>query len=286
MSRMVFVNGEYLPEQDARISVFDRGFLFADGVYEVTSVLNGQLIDNQAHLARLHRSLNELDMASPVSDEEIVAIQKTLVKENNLLEGMVYLQVTRGVAERDFNYPDGTKSTLVMFTQQKNILQDPRAETGISIVTTEDIRWRRRDIKTIGLLPASMAKMVATKAGADDAWMVEEGFVTEGSSNNAHIITPQGSLVTRHLGWQILPGITREAVLRLATQAKIRIEQRPFTVDEAVNADEAFITSATTLVLPVVSIDGHTIGDGKPGQFTRRLRDLYIKAAMHMVTES
>ncbi|MDJ0834591.1 MAG: D-amino-acid transaminase [Gammaproteobacteria bacterium] len=280
MTRTVYVNGEFLPEQEAKISVFDRGFLFADGVYEVTSVLDGRLVDNPAHLKRLHRSLNELEMAAPATDDEIVGIQQALVEKNHLREGMIYLQVTRGAAERDFNYPDDAEPSLVMFIQEKNILLDPRVETGISIITTDDIRWRRRDIKTVGLLAASMAKMVAKKAGADDAWMVEEGFITEGSSNNAYIIQGDGTLVTRHLGNEILSGITRQAVLKLAAETDINIEERPFTVAEAEQAREAFITSATTLVMPVVAINGRQIADGKPGALTRRLREIYIQNAL------
>ncbi len=280
MKRTVYVNGQYLPEQEAKISVFDRGFLFADGVYEVTSVLNGKLIDNLAHLKRLHRSLHELEMAAPVSDEEIISIQQALVEKNQLQEGMVYLQVTRGAADRDFNYPRDVNPSLVMFTQEKNILQDPRVETGIAVMTTDDIRWRRRDIKTVGLLAASMAKMAAARAGADDTWMVEDGFVTEGSSNNAYIIQSDGTLVTRHLGNEILAGITRRAVLKLAGEADINIEERPFTVDEALQAREAFSTSATTLVMPVTSINGERIADGKPGALTRRLREIYIQTAI------
>ena len=280
MSRTVYVNGEFVAEEDAKISVFDRGFLFADGVYEVTSVLDGKMIDNPAHLQRLHRSLNELEMAAPATDDEIIRIQKSLLQRNDLQEGMVYLQVTRGAADRDFNYPEDSKPSLVMFTQQKNILQDPRVETGISIITTEDIRWRRRDIKTVGLLAASMAKMAAKKAGADDCWMVEDGYVTEGSSNNAYIISHDGTLVTRQLGNEILPGITRQAVLQLADEADIHIQQRAFTVAEAQQASEAFITSATTLVMPVISINGKPVADGKPGALTRRLREIYIQTAM------
>jgi D-alanine transaminase len=280
MSRIVFVNGEYLPEEQAKVSVFDRGFLFADGVYEVSSVLRGKLIDNPGHLARLHRSLNELDMAAPAGDEEIQVIQQTLIEKNNLDEGLVYLQVTRGVADRDFAYPKGVKPSLVMFTQQKSVVASPQASTGISVITVDDIRWKRRDIKSVGLLAPCMAKMQAKAAGADDAWLVEDGFVTEGSSNNAFIINAAGTLVTRQLGNEILAGITRQAVLKLAREHQLKVEQRPFSIEEACNADEAFITSATTFVMPVTSIDGKLVGDGKPGAITRRLRELYIETAL------
>lgn len=280
MTRIVYVNGEYLPEEEARISVFDRGFLFADGVYEVSSVLRGRLIDNPGHMARLHRSLTALDMAAPAKDTELEAIQMSLIERNQVDEGLVYLQVTRGAADRDFVYPEGVKPSLVMFTQSKPLLQSAQAERGISVVTTEDIRWRRRDIKSVGLLAASMAKMIARRAGADDAWMVESGKVTEGSSSNAYILTREGTLVTRSLGHEILAGITREAVLRLARTSSLQIEERPFSLAEAEEAAEAFITSATTFVMPVVSIDGKPVGDGRPGPVTRQLRELYITAAL------
>ncbi len=285
MSRIVYVNGEYLPEEQARISVFDRGFLFADGVYEVSSVLRGKLIDNQGHLVRLHRSLGELDMAAPADDAEIESIQNALIEKNQVDEGLVYLQVTRGAADRDFAYPEGVGPSLVMFTQRKNVVGSPQASNGIAVVAVDDIRWRRRDIKTVGLLAPCMAKMQAKAAGADDAWMVEDGYVTEGSSNNAFIIDGEGALVTRQLGHEILAGITRKAVLKLADEEGIRVEQRPFTIEEACNASEAFITSATTFVMPVVSIDGRPIGDGRPGRLTRRLRELYVQTALESIGE-
>ena len=283
MSRIVYVNGTYLPEEQAKISVFDRGFLFADGVYEVSSVLCGKLIDNQGHLTRLHRSLKELDMMAPASDTEIEAIQKTLIEKNDVDEGLVYLQVTRGAADRDFAYPEGVRPSLVMFTQRKNVINSPQASSGISVIAVDDIRWRRRDIKSVGLLAPCMAKMQAKGAGADDAWLVEDGYVTEGSSSNAFIVSAEGALVTRQLGNEILAGITRKAVLNLAQEQQLEIEQRPFSIEEACNANEAFITSATTFVMPVVSIDGNPIADGKPGRLTRRLRELYIQAALDSV---
>lgn len=285
MSRIVYVNGAYLPEEQAKISVFDRGFLFADGVYEVSSVLRGKLIDNQGHLARLHRSLNELDMAAPASDAEIEAIQSALIEKNEVDEGLVYLQVTRGAADRDFAYPEGVNPSLVMFTQRKSVIASPLASTGIAVISVDDIRWRRRDIKTVGLLAPCMAKMQAKAAGADDAWLVEDGYVTEGSSNNAFIVDAEGSLVTRQLGNEILAGITRKAVLKLAQEQRLHIEQRPFSVEEARNAAEAFITSATTFVMPVISIDGARIADGKPGKLTRRLRELYVQTALDSIDE-
>ncbi|WP_419904526.1 D-amino-acid transaminase [Kiloniella sp.] len=280
MSRTVYVNGSYLPEEDAKVSVFDRGFLFADGVYEVSTVLEGRLIDNDAHLVRLQRSLNELQMGSPVSMDEIVEIQNELIKRNGLKEGGLYLQVTRGAADRDFAFPKDTTPTLVMFTQEKNLLNSPAAERGISVISVEDIRWGRRDIKTVGLLAPALAKQAAVVAGVDDAWLYEDGYVTEGSSNNAYIITKAGTIVTRNLGNEILHGITRRAVLSLANEADMEVEERAFTLAEAADAAEAFVTSATTFVTPVVSLDGKAIGDGKPGPLAKRLRQLYIEQAL------
>ena len=286
MSRIVYVNGAYLPEEQAKISVFDRGFLFADGVYEVSSVLRSKLIDNPGHLTRLHRSLGELAMMAPASDTEIETIQKTLIEKNDVDEGLVYLQVTRGAADRDFAYPVGVRPSLVMFTQRKSVINSPQAKSGISVIAVDDIRWRRRDIKSVGLLAPCMAKMQAKAAGADDAWLVEDGYVTEGSSSNAFIVSAEGVLITRQLGNEILAGITRKAVLKLAQEQQLEIEQRPFSIEEACNASEAFITSATTFVMPVVSIDGNPIADGKPGRLTRRLRELYIQAALDSVGEA
>lgn len=282
MSRIVYVNGDYLPEDEAHVSIFDRGFLMADGVYEVTSVLGGKLVDFAGHAARLERSLRELDMASPVTMDELLAIHRELVARNGVEEGMVYLQITRGnPGDRDFAFPDPAKtpSTLVMFTQSKPGLSDsPQARGGIKVIAIEDIRWGRRDIKTVQLLYPSMGKMMAKKAGADDAWMVEDGFVTEGTSNNAYIVKG-GRIITRPLGHDILHGITRAAVLRLAQEAQMEIEERPFTIDEAKAADEAFYTSASAFVTPVVAIDGAMVGTGKPGPVARRLREIYLDEA-------
>lgn len=280
MTRTVYVNGEFVAEDQAKISIFDRGFLFADGVYEVSSVIHGKLLDNQAHLARLRRSLAELNMPSPASDAEILSVQKSLIERNDLQEGAVYLQVTRGPAERDFAYPVNPQPSLLMFTQRKNLLQAPQVADGISVISVPDIRWQRRDIKTVALLAQSMAKQAAIDAGANDAWMVEDGYVTEGSSNNAFIVDPHGTLITRQLGSEILHGITRAAVLRLIETESIKLEERAFTIDEARAASEAFITSATTFVWPVVKLDGHTIGSGKPGPVADKLRKLYIETAL------
>jgi D-alanine transaminase len=278
MERIVYVNGDYLPEVDAKISVFDRGFLMADGVYEVTSVLDGKLVDFDGHVKRLMRSLRELDMKAPCTEEELLEIHRELVKRNAVTEGLVYLQVTRGVAERDFAYPKDAKPTLVMFTQTKALIDNPVAKQGIKVISIDDIRWGRRDIKTVQLLYPSMGKMMAKAAGADDAWMVEDGKVTEGTSNNAYIVK-NGKIITRQLSHEILHGITRAAVLRFAREAQMDVEERAFTIDEAKAADEAFFTSASAFVMPVVEIDGATLGDGKPGPVTMRLREIYLEEA-------
>ncbi|MCB1461660.1 MAG: D-amino-acid transaminase [Nitratireductor sp.] len=278
MSRVVYVNGEFLPEAAAKISVFDRGFLFADAVYEVTSVVDGRLVDSAAHMTRLARSLGELRIEMPFDAGEIEMIERELIKRNGLHEGGVYLQVGRGAADRDFAFPRQVKPSLVIFTQAKKLIDNPAAEKGLAVITMPDIRWQRRDIKTVQLLAASLAKQAALDAGADDAWMVENGFVTEGTSNNAHIVV-DGRIVTRPLSNEILHGITRRAMLRLAGEDGIEIEERPFTVEEAQAAAEALITSAGSFVLPVVSIDGKPVGTGKPGPVTRRLRALYIDEA-------
>ena len=280
MSRIVYVNGEYLPEEEAKISVFDRGFLFADGVYEVSSVLAGKLIDNAAHMARLERSLGELKMAPPMPLDEIPPIQREIVERNALDQGTVYLQVTRGAADRDFPFPTGAASSLVIFSQERNLIEDPAAARGISVITLPDIRWQRRDIKTVQLLAPSLAKQAALDAGANDAWLVEDGFVTEGSSNNAYIVTLDGTIVTRALSNSILHGITRRAILALAEREGLTVEERSFTPEEAYEAGEAFITSASTFVYPVVDIDGRILGNGVPGPVATKLRQLYIEMAL------
>ena len=279
MSRTVYVNGTYLPEEDAKISIFDRGFLMADGVYEVTSVLGGKLIDFAGHCRRLARSLAELDMAAPVTEGELLAIHRELVAVNGVTEGLVYLQITRGApGDRDFAFPDPatTPSTLVLFTQSKpGLAENPAAKVGMRVISIPDIRWGRRDIKTVQLLYPSMGKMMAKKVGCDDAWMVEDGFVTEGTSNNTYIVRGN-RIITRHLSSEILQGITRAAVLRFAAEAQMEVEERAFTIDEAKTADEAFFTSASAFVMPVVEIDGAVLGGGTPGPVTARLRDVYL----------
>ncbi|MEK9734669.1 MAG: D-amino-acid transaminase [Paracoccaceae bacterium] len=283
MSRTVYLNGAYVPEEDAKISIFDRGFLMADGVYEVTSVIDGKLIDFDGHTARLDRSLRELDMENPISRDDLLKAHRELVRLNAINEGLVYLQITRGAPnDRDFVFPDPdeTPQTIVMFTQNKpGLAENPTAKTGIKIISIEDIRWGRRDIKTVQLLYPSMGKMMAKKQGADDAWMVEDGAVTEGTSNNAYIVK-DGKIITRALSNDILHGITRAAVLRFAQEAQMEVIERDFTIAEAQEADEAFITSASTFVMPVVEIDSQPLGTGTPGPLVTRLREIYLEESL------
>lgn len=282
MSRTVYLNGEYLPETEARISIFDRGFVMADGVYEVTSVLGGKLLDFTAHLARLDRSLAALGMGNPLQPQAWLDAHRKLLELNELTDGMIYLQVTRGnPGDRDFTYPpEDTPQTVVMFTQSKPGLADnPQAKTGIRVVSVPDLRWHRRDIKTVQLLYPSMAKMEAKHRGADDAWFTEDGFVTEGTSNNTYIVK-DGRIITRPLSHDILHGITRAALLRYAAEAQMQIEERPFTIAEAQAADEAFFTSASAFVLPVVEVDGAPLGNGKPGPVAARLREIYLEESL------
>ncbi|SEW31873.1 D-alanine transaminase [Aliiroseovarius sediminilitoris] len=280
MTRTVYVNGEYLPETEARISIFDRGFLFADAVYEVTSVLGGKMIAFDGHAERLKRSLSELDMDNPISTEDLLEVHRELVRLNGIDEGLIYLQISRGAAsDRDFAFPDPdeVKPTVVLFTQSKPGL----AETvrPMKVISIDDIRWGRRDIKTVQLLYPSMGKMMAKAAGADDAWMVEDGYVTEGTSNNVYIVK-DGKIITRALSNDILHGITRAAVLRYAEEAQMEVEERNFTIEEAQNADEAFFTSASAFVMPVVQIDDKKLGGGEPGRVALRLREIYLDESL------
>jgi D-alanine transaminase len=281
--RTVYLNGEYLPENEAKVSIFDRGFLMADGVYEVTSVLDGKLVDFDGHAVRLDRSLSELGMKNPISKEDLLAVHRELVSLNNVVEGGVYLQITRGApADRDFAFPDPetTPCTVVLFTQSKpGVTTSAASKSGIKVISIADERWGRRDIKTVQLLYPSMGKMMAKAAGCDDAWMVEDGHVTEGTSNNAYIVKGN-KIITRGLSNDILHGITRAAVLRFAKEAQMEVEERPYTIEEAQDADEAFITSATMFVTGVVEIDGVPVGDGKPGQVSLRLREIYLEESL------
>ena len=281
--RTVYLNGEYLPENEAKVSIFDRGFLMADGVYEVTSVLDGKLVDFDGHAVRLERSLTELGMKNPISKEDLLAVHRELVSLNDVVEGGVYLQITRGApADRDFVFPDPetTPCTVVLFTQSKPVVTESAAsKNGIKVISIAYERWGRRDIKTVQLLYTSMGKMMAKAAGCDDAWLVEDGQVTEGTSNNAYIVKGN-RIITRALSNDILHGITRAAVLRFAKEAQMEVEERNFTIEEAQGADEAFITSATMFVNGVVEIYGAMIGDGTPGNVSKRLREIYLDERM------
>ncbi len=280
MDSIAYVNGSYLPLSEAKISILDRGFLFADGIYEVSAVLEGKLVDNDSHLARLKRSVGEISLPLPERLERITEIQRELIARNHLENGLVYIEVTRGAdVGRDFAFPKGVTPTLVMFTSVKDIVNAPAAKTGIGVITVPDIRWERRDIKSVALLAQVLAKQAAAEAGAGEAWMIEDGMVTEGGSSSAFILTQNDVLVTRQNSSSILPGCTRKAVVKLAEERQLRIEERPFTIQEALAAKEAFITSASSFVQPVVSIDGIAVANGKPGPMARRLREIYIEFA-------
>jgi D-alanine transaminase len=251
-----------------------------DRLRQVAAVLDGKLIDNASHLARLERSVGEIELALPVTVAEIEAIQRELVKRNHLVNGMVYLEVTRGAdTGRDFAFPKNVKPTLVMFTSVKDIINAPSAKTGISVITVPDLRWTRRDIKSVALLAQVLAKQAAAIAGAGEAWMIEEGKVTEGGSSSCFILTQDDVIVTRQNGSEILPGCTRKAVVALAEERQLRVEERAFTIEEALAAKEAFVTSATVFVQAVVSIDGKKVANGKPGPMTDRLREIYVEFA-------
>jgi D-alanine transaminase len=281
---IAYVNGSFVPLADAKVSVLDRGFLFADGIYEVSAVLDGRLVDNAAHLARLQRSVGEIALPLPETLERIEEIQHELIARSNLVEGLVYIQVTRGAAPRDFVFPKGIKPTLVMFATPKNIVDAPAAKTGIAVKTVPDIRWERRDIKSVALLAQVLAKQAAAEAGCQEAWMVEDGKITEGGSSSAFILTHDDVLVTRPNSHAILPGCTRKAVIALAEERQLRVEERSFSVDEALAAKEAFITSASSFVQPVVTIDGHSVANGKPGPVATRLREIYVEFALKSST--
>src|SRR5438874_7505934 len=277
---IAYVNGAFVPLSEAKVSVLDRGFLFADGIYEVAAVLDSKLIDNASHLARLERSVGEISLKLPESIARIQEIQKELIARNKLVNGMVYLEVTRGAdTGRDFAFPKDVKPTLIMFTSVKDIVNAASAKSGIGVITVPDIRWARRDIKSVALLAQVLAKQAAAEKHAGEAWMIEDGMVTEGGSSSAFILTHDDVLVTRQNSSAILPGCTRKAVVALAEERQLRVEERPFSVEEALAAKEAFITSATVFVQAVVSIDGKTVANGKPGPMTGRLREIYIDFA-------
>ena len=272
--RTVYLNGSYIPENEAKVSIFDRGLLFADSVYEVVGVMEAKLLDFKGHMARLDRSLRELGMPKPLSDDQILAIDRALVARNGLTEGLVYMQVTRGTADRDFVYGDDLAPTVFFFSQEKSESEKRIAETGVAMKSLPDLRWARRDIKTVGLLAQVMAKQAAKAAGAYEALMIEDGFVTEGGATSFYIVK-DGAVITRPLSNDILPGVTRASVLKLVREKGIALDERPCSLEEALGADEAFITGASTYVCPVVEIDGRPLGGGKPGPLVRRLQEIY-----------
>ena len=280
MDPIAYVNGSFVPLAEAKVSILDRGFLFADGIYEVAAVLDGRLVDNASHLARLQRSVGEIALPLPETLERIQEIQKELVARNALDSGLLYLEVTRGAdAGRDFVFPKGVTPTLVMFVSAKDIINAPNAKAGIGVITVPDIRWTRRDIKSVALLAQVLAKQAAAEAGCGEAWMIEDGVVTEGGSSSAFILTQDDVIVTRNNSNAILPGCTRKAVVALAEERQLKVEERPFSVAEALAAKEAFITSASSFVQPVVTIDGKPVGGGKVGPMATRLREIYVEFA-------
>lgn len=277
--RIVFLNGEYVNEHDARVPFFDRGFMFGDGVYEVTARLAGRFVDFDLHRARLRRSLAEIGLELSIADAELLAMHERLAQMNGLADGTIYMQVTRCAADRDFLPQPGAAAHVVAFTQRNDIVANVGGQKGIAIRLAPDLRWRRRDIKTVGLLAQAMTKRDAKAASYDDAWFVEEGLITEGTSSSAFIVDTHGTLITRQLGPQLLPGITRQVILAIARDRGLAIEERAFTPDELRAAAEAFATSASTFVLPVISVEGSPIGSGRPGPITSGLRAAYIERA-------
>ena len=280
MSRVVYVNGIYVSEEQGKISIFDRGFLFADGIYEVTAVVKGRLVDYDAHMERLERSLREIRLDWPCSKEELKAMHLDMVKRNSLAEGWIYMQITRGSADRDFKFPKGVKPTLIAFTQSKKLVDNPDAVRGVRVITVPDIRWARRDIKSVMLLAPVLGKQRAYEQGAFEGWMVEDGKITEGTSSNAYIVK-DGKVITRAISNSILAGCTRRALFRLAREKGVTLEERAFTPDEAYAADEAFLTSASNFVMPIVEIDNKRVGGGQPGPVTRKLREMFLEEAMN-----
>ncbi|ACM38948.1 MULTISPECIES: D-amino-acid transaminase [Rhizobium/Agrobacterium group] len=277
--RTVYLNGAFLAENEAHISIFDRGFLFGDGIYEVTAVLDGKLVDSALHMTRLERSVGEIGGHLPVSTDEIVEIERRLIAENGLKEGMIYLQYTRGAEDRNFLYSEDLAPTLLLFTQSKSLDVASVMEKGLRVKTVTDQRWARRDIKSVCLLPQVLAKRAAKAEACDEAWMVEDGFVTEGASSTAYIVTADDKIITRANSNATLPGCTRLALLQLAKEHGLVIEERPFSVEEALGAREAALTSASNFIVPITSIDGKQVGDGKPGPVVTRLRALYMENA-------
>ena len=279
MTRIAYLDGEYLPLAEAKVSALDRGFLFGDGIYEVAGVLDGALVDADGHLARFDRCLREIDIRLPFPIERFTGIALELVARNALAEGLVYFQVTRGAGERAFATATDPAPTVFGFTQARSIRHSPQVATGMALKSVPDLRWKRRDVKSISLLAQVLATREALAAGADEALMVEDGFVTEGGSSSIMIVDDAGAIIARPLGESILPGITRQSLAALCAERQIRFVERPFTLEEAFAAREVFLTSASKFVMPVTRIDGRPIADGAPGALTLRLRDIYMEHA-------
>ncbi len=279
MSNIVFLNGDFLPADEAKVSIFDRGYLFGDGIYEVVPVINGKVIDKEPFFERFDGSMSKIGLKAPYCKAEVVTILETLIAKNDLVEGGIYMQVTRGVAPREFYFPENTPTTFMAFVFKKEVINNPLAEKGVKVVSCADIRWKRRDIKSISLLGQVLAKEEVHQKGAYEGWMVEDGFVTEGTSSAAFIIKG-GVIITRPLSNAILPSIRRKLLMEYTKENNIKVEERLFTIEEALNADEAFMASATVFLLPIIEIDGKPIGTGKPGEMVKKLRALYVEAAL------
>lgn len=278
MSRIAYVNGRYVPHGSARVHIEDRGYQFADAVYEVIGIADGRFLDEDPHLDRLARSLEELRIAWPIERRALKFVLREVARRNLVRHGLVYFQVSRGVARRDYGFPKNAKPALVV-TCKHTAPPSPETGPGVAVISTPDLRWKRVDIKTTGLLGGALGKQKARENGAFEAWQVDEkGFVTEGTSSNAWIVTAEGELVTRPLGNDILAGVTRGTVAKVAATLQLKLTERPFTIAEARRAREAFMTSATSFVTPIVRIDGKAVGEGKPGDTARRLRAEYFRA--------
>lgn len=281
MSRVAYVNGRYLSHRRACIHIEDRGFQFADGVYEVIAVRGSGFVDEAQHLKRLHRSLGELRIAPPMSDAALKAVMRETVHRNRVVDGIIYLQITRGAAPRSFPFPPGVRPTVVAMARAQRPLDPKILERGVRVVTVADIRWARPDIKSVALLPNALGKQWAKEAGAYEAWQIDgNGNVTEGTSSNAWIVTAKNEIVTHQADRAILNGVTRLGVLQVAREAGFALVERPFSVAEAKAAREAFLTSTTNFVVPIVQIDDAPVGEGRPGDVARRLRALYADFAL------
>jgi D-alanine transaminase len=278
MARLAYVNGRYVPHENASVHIEDRGYQFADGVYEVVTIVGGRMIDEEPHLDRLERSLREIEIAMPMRRAVLKMVMRELVRRNRVRDGLLYMQITRGVCPRDHKYPDPSlPPSVVMTTRKAEYANNTKFADGVKVVTVPDIRWQRCDIKTVALLPNCIGKTTAARAGAYEAWQVDaDGMVTEGTSSNAWIVTKDGTLVTRPATEAILNGITRLTILRLAAEEGIPFEERPFSVEEARSAREAFTSSATSFATPVVQIDETVIANGKPGSLSRRIFETYM----------